>query len=106
MIGRENFKRYWKAGFFFSVVSSLIYGLLSFVSSLFSFVPLQTIYKIEGLFEIVIPLQPEWMVIIILFAVAVVIVVPWLYGRLIEVFHNEFIIEKKNQTAPKLNKSK
>jgi len=95
LMGREKFRRYWIAGFIFSAVASVTAGLINLVSSWFSSLPLQTIYKSDGLFEITIPQQSEWMVIIILFAVCVVIIVPWLYGRLIEFLHNEFIIKKK-----------
>lgn len=93
MIVRENFRRYWKAGIFLTVVSSLINSLLNYVSSMFSSLPLQAIKA--GPIEFTIFKQPEWNVMLFLFIVAVFAMLPWVYGRLIEVFHNKFMIEKK-----------
>jgi hypothetical protein len=96
MIGRENFRRYWKAGFFFALVSSGMNFLLTTFSNYMGSLPLQE-YRIESLGStITYPAQPEWIVIAAIFAVAIVLLLPWLYGRLIEVFHNKLIIEKKD----------
>jgi len=94
MMWRKDFRRYWKAGLLFVVVSSLTYGLLNYVSSLFSSLPLQTIYE-AGPITVTIHKQPEWTVLLFLFLIAVFSVLPWAYGRLIEIFHNKYIAEKK-----------
>jgi di/tricarboxylate transporter len=97
MIGRKNFKRYWKAGFFFALVSSGVNFLLTIVSNYLGSLPVKEL-RIEALGStITYPAQPEWMVIAIIIAVATVIVVPLIYGKLIEVFHKKFLIEKKTQ---------
>jgi len=86
-------RRYWKAGFMLTLVSAFINRTLDYFSSTFSSIPTMTIYQ-YGSLKVAIPMQMEWMAMMIMFFAAVIVIVPWAYGRLIEIFYNKFIVER------------
>jgi hypothetical protein len=93
---RKKFGRYWKVGFIFvvgtSAVNSLLTAYMNFISSL----PTQE-WRYGSIFFRS-PAQLEWTVITIIVAIAFLIFVPWMYGRVIELFYKEFIMGKKSSS--------
>jgi len=81
------------AGFIFAVVSSLTDGLIRLYMDYLSSLPAQEWRFGQIFFRI--PEQSWWIIVIVIVAIASFIVVPWLYGRLIEVLHDEFIEKRR-----------
>jgi len=90
---REKFGKYWIAGFIFSIVASATDGLLRLYGDYMASLPAREWWF--GPLHFRIPEQSWWIAIIVIVALVSFIFLPWFYGRLVEVLHNKFIIEKK-----------
>lgn len=102
MIGK-NFKKYWEAGFLFVIVSSLVYGLVRIYGNWVASVPTHE-WRMKWLgITVTNPVELKWTLTIIITAVALLLIIPWLYGRLIEWLYGKFLA-KKEDTSPRARK--
>jgi len=89
---RENFGKYWIAGLIFSIVSSLTSSLFRLFDDYMASLPGQDWWFGPIFFRI--PEQAWWIIVTIIVAIVSILVVPWLYGRLIEALHTKIILRK------------
>jgi len=90
---REKIGKYWLAGAIILAASSLTDGLLRLFMDYTSSLPAQE-WRYGPIF-LRIPEQSWWIIVIVIVAITSLIALPWLFGRLIEVLHTEFVVKKK-----------
>jgi len=79
---KENYGRYWLAGFIFSIILGAITTVLNFFSTNISSYAMNSLPGLIGGFSLLIT------------GVLIIIILPWIVGRLMAWIYQEFIDKK------------